>query len=153
MKHVQPYTKRLLVLIDTCHAGHEPVKGGGSGLTVGGDVQRTFDHYFGRALAAEGMGTICACPGDRGTAISDENGSVFTCLVRDAVEEVAKLSKPPGRVALIPLVYAVQRKAKQANRPAPIFSATGIRDLEDFFIGNRAACVLSYALNSRMGPD
>ncbi len=51
--HVRPHTKRLLVLIDTCHAGHDstlPSKGTTTG--PGGPVVRTFDDYFGKVVAA-----------------------------------------------------------------------------------------------------
>ncbi len=96
--HVRPHTKRLLVLIDTCHAGHDstlPSKGTTT-TGPGGPVVRTFDDYFGKVVAAEGMATLCACPGDSRTGISDEKGSTFTRLVRDAVEEVTRRSDPWG---------------------------------------------------------
>ncbi len=96
--HVRPHTKRLLVLVDTCHAGHDstlPWKGTTT-TGPGGPVVRTFDDYFGKVVAAEGMATLCACPGDSRTGISDEKGSTFTRLVRDAVEEVTRRSDPWG---------------------------------------------------------
>jgi hypothetical protein len=43
-------------------------------------------------------------------------------------------------VALLPFVLEIQRRAKQAHYPAPVFSGAGICDLEDFFIGSRKAC-------------
>ena len=48
--------------------------------------------------------------------------------------------RPPGVVALVPPVLEIQRRAKQAHYPAPVFSGAGICDLEDFFIGSRKAC-------------
>ena len=42
------------------------------------------------------MATICACPANSRTGISDKKGSTFTHLVHDTIEEVTRRSDPLG---------------------------------------------------------
>ncbi len=137
---VRPHTKRLLVLVDTCHSGHDSTLPSKRTTGPRGPV-RTFDDDFGKVVAADGMASHLCLPCRQPRRHRRREGHhVHPSRARRRRGGHQAIRPPPWGGGSRPARSRDSAPSQASPLPSAVFSGAGICDLEDFFIGSRKAC-------------